>query len=271
MGISRSGYYKWILRKGKLNCYKSNRKLLSEYIIDVHNKHKSWGYRKISAKIRGNTGLYFSDNLCHKCCKHLNIKAKGRKTWIVKGDESIIYPNRIWNNWKQKRPFEVIVTDTTIFKNKGLSWDWTIYIDTFNNEIVGYDLDKSKHVSGFPNHMRALKMMLQNKIKRGYKNLETILHSDQGVIYSSAAFANAYKNYNIIQSMSRKGTPTDNPLMESLNGWIKEELYIDFNLYNSVDVKETIKNYVEYFNKERSSSKLRYRSPIQYRTELNLK
>ena len=28
--------------------------------------------------------------------------------------------------------------------------------------------------------------------------------------------------------MSRAGTPTDNPVNESLNGWIKEELFIDF-------------------------------------------
>ena len=30
--------------------------------------------------------------------------------------------------------------------------------------------------------------------------------------------------------MSRAGTPTDNPIIESLNGWIKEEMRIDFDL-----------------------------------------
>ena len=29
--------------------------------------------------------------------------------------------------------------------------------------------------------------------------------------------------------MSRAGTPTDNPVDESLNGWIKEELFPDFD------------------------------------------
>lgn len=271
MNVSRSGYYKWLLRKDKLNCYEINRKLLSEYIIDVHSKHKSWGYRTIATKIRDNTGWCFSDNLCHKCCKHLNIKSKTRKTWIARGEESIIYPNQIRNNWKHSKPFEVIVTDTTTFSTKGCVWDWTLYIDVFNNEIVGYDLDATKHGCGMQNHMRALHMMIQSKIKRGYKDLETILHSDQGAIYSSAAFTNAHKDYNIKRSMSRKGTPTDNPLMESLNGWIKEELYLDFNLFNSKNVKQTIDEYVYYFNNERLSSKLQYKSPVQFRTELNFK
>ena len=30
--------------------------------------------------------------------------------------------------------------------------------------------------------------------------------------------------------MSRAGKPTDNPVNEALNGWIKEELFIDFRL-----------------------------------------
>ena len=33
----------------------------------------------------------------------------------------------------------------------------------------------------------------------------------------------------IERSMSRVGTPTDNPIIESINGWIKEELKHDFD------------------------------------------
>ena len=51
--------------------------------------------------------------------------------------------------------------------------------------------------------------MLNDKIKRGYKSQETIFHSDQGIIYSSVAFNNAHKDYNIKRSMSRIGTPTE--------------------------------------------------------------
>ena len=50
--------------------------------------------------------------------------------------------------------------------------------------------------------------------------------------------------------MSRAGTPTDNPIIESLNGWIKEELYKDFKLATADDIYITIENYIKYYNLE---------------------
>ena len=67
--------------------------------------------------------------------------------------------------------------------------------------------------------------------------------------------------------MSRAGTPTDNPIIESLNGWIKEEMKIDFNLKLTESVPLFIENYVNYFNNERLSYKLNYKTPVQYRIE----
>lgn len=53
--------------------------------------------------------------------------------------------------------------------------------------------------------------------------------------------------------MSRARTPTDNPVNESLNGWIKEELFVDFDLKHSKDVPNLIKLYIDYYNNERPS------------------
>jgi len=66
--------------------------------------------------------------------------------------------------------------------------------------------------------------------------------------------------------MSRAGTPTDNPVNESLNGWIKAELFIDFNLAESSDVHNSIKDYVHYYNNERFS----YALKIKPQQSLNL-
>ncbi len=68
--------------------------------------------------------------------------------------------------------------------------------------------------------------------------------------------------------MSRAGTPTDNPVIESLNGWIKSELYKDFKINIKDDVNIAIDDYVKYFNTQRLAYSLKYKSPVQYRTEL---
>lgn len=68
----------------------------------------------------------------------------------------------------------------------------------------------------------------------------TILHTDQGSVNTSICYNEFIKNYNIKRSMSKSGTPTDNPVNKSLNGWLKEELFLDFNLGKSDNVQETM-------------------------------
>ena len=141
-------------------------------------------------------------------------------------------------------------------------------MDVFNNEIVGYDVRECKYGNGKLNHMYAVKDMIGNKIKRGYQNLETTFHSDQGTVYSSLSFNKTFENTSIIRSMSRAGTPTDNPVIESKNGWLKKEMYIDFNINNYSTVEEFIKDIVKDNNEYRPSYALKYKTPIEYRTQL---
>lgn len=267
MNVSRSGFYKWINRKGKLNNKQKNRLELAEEIKNIHKKHSTYGYRAIAANIRKLTGWYLSDNLCHKVCKSLNIRSKARKTYIPRGKECITYPNIINGNFNPTRPFEVVVSDTTIIHCKGKTYDWNFYVDTYNNEIISSDVSPSKHGAGITNHFNACRQFLEEKIKRGYKDLETIIHSNQGAIYSSRAFNKLHENYTIKRSMSRAGTPTDNPVIESLNGWIKNELYKDFKIYLTEDINIAIDTYIKYFNTQRLAYSLKYKTPIQYRTE----
>ncbi|MDO5139818.1 MAG: integrase core domain-containing protein [Oscillospiraceae bacterium] len=95
----------------------------------------------------------------------------------------------------------------------------------------------------------------------------TYLHTDQGTVYASMAYADLIKDKNNIRSMSRPGKPTDNPVNESLNGWIKEELFLDFHIndYNDPSwVSWIIEEYVDYYNSERPSYALKYETPDNY-------
>ena len=127
------------------------------------------------------------------------------------------------------------------------------------------------HGNGILNHRKALNNMLENKIKRGYKNFDTIVHTDQGSVYSSVSFNNIFKSYMVTRSMSRAGTPTDNPVIESKNGWIKKEMYIDFDINNYNTVQEFIDDIVWDNNNFRPSYALNYKTPIDYKTQLGFK
>lgn len=273
MNISRSGYYKWLKMKNILNQYEINRKNLGELIKDIHKRKPSYGYHRIRKIILDETGWVVSDNLVHKVCKILKIhsKAKHYRKYQKPGEESIKYPNLINNNWNTKRPFEKVSSDTTMIWFKGKRYDWTYYVDAFDDSIIGSDVRTFYHGVSMLNHKKALEDMLQNKIKRGYKSQNTIFHSDQGKIYSSVAFNNAHKDYNIIRSMSRIGTPTDNPIIESKNGWLKKEIYIDFKQNDYDNVNDYINAIIYDHNHLRPSYALNYKTPVEYRSQLGFK
>lgn len=264
MNVNRSGYYKWKQRQGNLNIHEKNRKILTQLISEVHAKHKSYGYHAIATIIRQDTGWVISDNLVHKCCKYAGIHscAKHYRYRKPRG-ENVLYKNIVHGNWNAKQPNEIVVSDMTCITHNGVLYEWTYLLDTFNNEII------SSHISGKSGDRRPYFRCLDD-LKQRIKEQKTplVLHTDQGSVYSSRAFNDAHKDYNIIRSMSRAGTPTDNPIIEAINGWIKCELLVDFkNKYKNEDVNTMIQDYVKYYNNFRPAYALNYKSPVQYRIE----
>jgi len=266
MNVNRSGYYKWLARKGIKNRYEKDRKLLTELLLETHHKHRSYGYHKLAKMVREDTGWLFSDNLAHKCCKYAGIKARIRHyNWKkpLMGTEHKRYPNLVKGHWDAKEPMELVVSDMTMIRHRGISYEWTYMLDTFNNEII------SSHISNIPGDRRTYFSCLNDLIKKAKEKTDpVILHTDQGSVYSSEAFFNAHKDYTIIRSMSRAGIPTDNPIIESINGWIKAEIYSEGWHRRYDTAEEMITAYVDYYNNERPAYALQYKSPVQFRTEM---
>ena len=269
MGVSKSGYYKWKNRQGVLNRYEQDRQLLTKLLSEQHKKHPSHGYHMLADDVFQATGWIFSHNLAHKCCKYAGIQSKARKYRYKKKDdeENVEFPNEVNGNWNATGPTQIVVSDMTVIKNKGRNWEWTLLVDTFNNEILAHQATPVQgDTKPYYHCLEALKKLA------GKKNEEqtplVVLHTDQGSVYSSQAFRQAHEHYNILRSMSKVGTPTDNAIIEALNGWIKEELYLDFGLETAEDVPKLLDEYVYYFNNRRPAAALGYKSPVQYKTEL---
>ena len=250
MSVSRSGYYKWKYRQEHPTLKMLSRQEDIKIIKEIHDKHPSHGYRWINAYAKLHYGIVWSDNHVHLCCKYENIKSLGKHyQWKKPEEENEKFNNLIWNGWKYlSRPLEVIVSDMTSFWVNKTYYELTLYVDAWNKEIIGYDLSSRKGATH--SYYDGLKQVLKY-IKKEQTDDLIILHTDQGAVYSSKAYNKLLENYNIQRSMSRAGTPTDNPVNESLNGWIKEELIVDFNLKQCTDVPSLIKDYIYYYNYEK--------------------
>jgi len=264
MNINRSGFYKWLKRRSNPSIREINRNDACRLFSEYHNKFPSHGYRWLNAKIRLDLGVVYSDNYAHKICKYLDIKSKSKhfKRYGKKINRELKnFPNYILAELNPSSPFQIVVSDMTAFWANKNYYELTLFMDLFNNEIVAYSLSNKK---GDPNtYHSALKDVLIKKEE--YKDFITILHTDQGSVYSSKKFNESLTFYNIIHSMSKPGKPTENGAMEAINGWIKEELFIDFNLNSSNDIFLEIDNYIYYFNFERPQAALNYLTPMQYK------
>ena len=235
-----------------------------EYIKAESLRHRAHGYRWLAAFLRRKYGVIYSPGYVYRCRKYAGIMCESRHyRWNKPGSEALVYENLIGNRWNASRPMEILASDMTCFYAKGTYYELTLYFDTFNREIVGFGLtDRRGDVRPY---FEGLRQVLE---KRKEQSDPTILHTDQGSVYSSGAFNELLSNHTIVHSMSRAGTPTDNPIDESLNGWIKDELFIDFNLRRCDDVLSLIRAYVDYYNNERPMCCLGYKTPCQFKADM---
>ncbi|MBS7298483.1 MAG: integrase core domain-containing protein [Eubacteriales bacterium] len=81
------------------------------------------------------------------------------------------------------------------------------------------------------------------------------------------ALRNLLKSYNVIQSMSRAGTPRDNAVIESFFGRFKDVLRSYFQYWKSDALQKVIDKAVYYFNYIKPVRKLKRKPPVQYRLE----
>ncbi|SUU37539.1 insertion element IS476 39.2 kDa protein [Actinobacillus seminis] len=67
--------------------------------------------------------------------------------------------------------------------------------------------------------------------------------------------------------MSRKGNCLDNGAMESFFGCLKTECYFGRRFDTLAELKQTIHEYIHYYNNERIQVKLKGLSPVEYRIQ----
>jgi len=262
MGVSRAGFYKWKNRDSSVQ--HAHRDMLIATIEQVHKEHTTHGYRWVAAFIRINHTFGCSDSYAYKIFRFLGIKSETKhrvhhRPRKVKDK----YPNLIYSTWDTvDRPRQVVVSDMTAFHIVYFYIEVTFYFDVFTKQILTWRMaerrgSRDQYVDGLEDVVGLLRNCTE----------PTILHTDQGAVYASLAYNDLIQDTLIERSMSRAGKPTDNPVNEALNGWIKEELYMDFKLgecRNKEQIRDVITAYVSFYNAKRPCYAIGYDTPDNY-------
>lgn len=84
--------------------------------------------------------------------------------------------------------------------------------------------------------------------------------------YQHFGYRKRLEEHGVIQSMSWKGSSLDNTMAENCFGIMKSELLYVEKFESVEDFVKVLEEYIEYYNNNRIKSRLKRRSPMQYRT-----
>ena len=256
-GLARSTFYYYLKHQNTDKYEKEKRE-----ITDIFNANKGrYGYRRILVVLHCR-GYSINHKTVLKLMNSLGLKGKQRKNdkyHSYKGQVGKVADNHLNREFYAEKPFEKLTTDVTQFK----IGDEKIYLspvmDLFNREIVSYSISTS------PN-LWQIREMLDGLFEKLPADATPLFHSDQGWQYQHAEYQRLLAEHNIKQSMSRKGNCMDNGAMENFFGRLKVEMYYGEKFESVNTFIDELKQYIDYYNNERISTKLKGMSPVQYRT-----
>lgn len=157
-------------------------------------------------------------------------------------------------------PRKVLLTDITYIPYDGKFCYLSTIKDAFTREILAYKLSDSLKVDFVLDTIHEL--MKKHSISI---DSETMIHSDQGCHYTSVAFRKLLSDYELRQSMSRRGNCWDNAPQESFFGHMKQELQVKKQHWKEFEqVSISINDWIDYYNNDRYQWELAKLSPIEY-------
>lgn len=173
------------------------------------------------------------------------------KLWAKKENRNVLQqqfnvdsPNKVW------------VSDITCYSCNNTNFYICVIIDLCSRRIVSYRISKKNSTQ-----------LTTATFKAAYqeRNPEEglIFHSDRGSQYSSHAFGKLLNNNHVVQSLSALGNPHDNAVAESFFASLKKEALFRRDFRSEAEFKESVREYIRFYNYERPHTSLKYRTPVQ--------
>lgn len=257
-GISRQAYYK----SQKVQEYKTlSENLCLKLVQEVRNRQPNIGGKKLYYLLSEDL-----NNLPYKISRDKLFMLLGKNDMLVKmkhrykrttdsNSANPIYPNLI-KDLEVSRPNEVLVADITYIRRLNGFAYLSLVCDLHSRKILGFHVSSDLSLTG---PLKALKMSIKKIPPRELQNL--IHHSDRGCQYRSNYYIDLLKNNGCRISMSRKGNPYDNAVMERINGILKKEFWLDEVYKDLNSIKKAVEQAVTIYNEERPHLSLAYKTP----------
>lgn len=155
-----------------------------------------------------------------------------------------------------QKKLSVVVSDLTYVRVGG-KWNYIcILMDLHNREIIGYSVGKNKNAD----------LVYQAFLNCKYSLDEiSIFHTDRGNEFRNNVIDEVMAAFNIKRSLSKKGCPYDNAVMESFYKTLKTEFIKGKNFADLFTLKVELSDYINWYNNWRLHGGLGYLTPVEFK------
>jgi len=258
MKVSRAGYYAWVDRPPSAHTVEDQK--LAVLVRAAHEKSKKrYGAPRVQKALAKKDDVHVSQKRVARLMRQEGLKARPRKRFkltTMSDHDQPVAANILDRDFVATAPNQKWVGDTTELRTSNGKLFLAVILDLFSKFVVGWALSpvNDRHLT-----IAALDMA----IKRRGPGDGLLHHSDQGCTYASEDYQKILEERGIVCSMSRRGNPYDNAVMEAWNSTFKSECGEDF-LTHDVAKVETFEFIEVFYNQERLHSALGYASPAEF-------
>lgn len=266
-GVSRSGYYAWKKAAPAREEREARDKADFALILTIFQKR---GYAKGARSIymgllHLNPPVIMNIKKIRRLMKKYNLFCPIRKANPYRQMAKMIKTSNYADNLLQREfecygPRYVLLTDISYIPYNGTFAYLSTILDAYTKQILAYVLSSSLEVDFVK---ETVEILIRDHGISLHK--ETLIHSDQGVHYTSTTFIQIVENADLRRSMSRRGNCWDNAPQESFFGHMKDHIAARIKKCTEFDkVKAIIDDYMDYYNNEEYVWELCMLSPNEY-------
>ncbi len=257
--VSRSGFYAWKKRPPSKRKQDDGR-LAPQVAAAFLNSGKTYGSPRVHKELCAE-GTGISRRRVCRLMKEQGLVARKKRRFVattMSEHDNPIARNILRRDFEAEGPGEKIVGDITYLQTSQGFIYLAVLLDLYSRRVIGYAVSSSLE-TGIA--LNALDMALSTRTLK----VGVIHHTDRGVQYTSAEYAERLTQEAIVQSMSRKANCWDNAPAESFFSSLKFEVGKLLNgTFSAKDVRRGVLDYIAHYNLKRRHSSIGYVSPADF-------
>jgi putative transposase len=257
LGFSTQAFYAW--RKNPVPQRDWDEAHLINAAVDIHADDPAFGYRFIADELPGR-GITAGENKVARLCSQQRIwSAFAKRRGLSRKAGPPVHDDLVARQLTASGPDRTWLTDITEHPTAEGKLYLCAIKDVYSNRIVGYSMD-SRMTAALA--VSALRNAIALRSPAG-----TVVHSDRGSQFRSAAFIRTLRNNGLAGSMGRVGACGDNAAMESFFALLQKNVLDRQRWTSREQLRLAIITWIERtYHRRRRQRRLGRLTPIEYET-----